>query len=125
MNNKKTNIYIVDDDAPVRQALCRLFRSCGFNTFAFSSAENFFESVSPDTQGCLVLDVKMPGMDGLELQEKLNSSGWKLSIVFITAYETPQYREKAMANGAVAFLQKPLNDKDLLDAIHSALSSDD
>ncbi|UCE42356.1 MAG: response regulator [Candidatus Aminicenantes bacterium] len=123
MDKEKVNIYIVDDDEPVRHALSRLLRSCGFHVLTFSSAQEFLDSVSPDAQGCLILDVKMSGMDGLELQEKLNSSGWKLPIIFITAYETPQDRKKALVNGAIAFLQKPLNDKDLLDGIHSALES--
>ena len=123
MDKEKAIIYIVDDDEPVRQALSRLLRSCGLQVLTFSSAQEFLDSVSPDAQGCLILDVKMPGMNGLELQEKLNSSKWKLPIIFITAYETPQVRKRALANGAKAFLQKPLNDKDLLDAIHSALES--
>ena len=120
MDKKKDNIYIVDDDEPVRQALSRLLRSCGYHVLTFSSAQEFLGSVSPDAQGCLILDVKMPGMDGLELQEKLNSMGWKLPIIFITAYETAQDREKALSHGAIAYLQKPLNDKDLLNAIQTS-----
>ena len=121
MTSQQTNIYIVDDDAPVRQALSRLLRSYGFDVFAFASAQDFLDSVSPDAQGCLILDVRMPGMNGLELQEELRSSGWELPIVFITAYDEPKDREKALANGAVSFLQKPLNDEILLEVIQSAL----
>ena len=123
MDKEKDNIYIVDDDEPVLQALSRLLRSCGFQVSTFSSAQEFLDSVSPDAQGCLILDVKMPEMTGLELQEKLNSSGWKLPTIFITAYETPKDRNKALTNGAIAFLQKPLNDEELLESIHSALES--
>jgi len=123
MNALHENIYIVDDDTPVRQALSRLLRSYGFDVFAFASAQDFIASVSPKSQGCLILDVRIPGMNGLELQEKLRSSGWELPIVFITAYDEPKDREKALANGAVAFLQKPLNDKVLLEAVQSALDN--
>lgn len=125
MAANQTNIFIVDDDAPVRHALSRLLRSYGFDVLTFSSAQDFLDSVSSDAQGCLILDVKMPGMNGLELQGKLNSSGWELPIVFITAYDDPKDREKALANGAVAFLQKPLNDRDFLEAIQSALKSNE
>jgi two-component system response regulator FixJ len=121
MTSHQPNIFIVDDDAPVCQALSRLLRSYGFDVSTFSSAQDFLDSVSFDAQGCLILDVKMPGMNGLELQKELNSSGRELPIVFITAYDDPKDREKALENGAVAFLQKPLNDKILLEAIQSAL----
>jgi FixJ family two-component response regulator len=121
MTVHQPKIFIVDDDAPVRQALNRLLRSYGFDVSVFSSAQDFLDSVPADAQGCLILDVKMPEMNGLELQEKLGSSGWELPIVFITAYDDPKDREKALANGAVAFLQKPLNDKVLLEAVQSAL----
>ncbi len=125
MTGQQRNIYIVDDDAPVRQALSRLLRSYGFDVFAYPSAQDFLDSVLQDEQGCLILDVKMPGMNGLELQEKLRSSGWKLPIIFITAYDDPKDREKALANGAVTFLQKPLNDRVLLEAVQSALNLND
>ena len=125
MTGQPKKIYIVDDDAPVRQALSRLLRSYGFDVFTYASAQGFLDSVSPDEQGCLILDVKMPGMNGLELQEKLRSSGWKLPIIFITAYDDPKDREKAISNGAVTFLQKPLNDRVLLEAVQSALNLND
>ncbi len=123
MTEDPEKIFIVDDDAPVRQALSRLLRSHGFGVQDFSSAQEFLESVSPEAnlKGCLILDVKMPGMNGLDLQDKLSASGWELPIIFITAYDDPKDREKALANGAVAFLQKPLSEKDLLKNIRSAL----
>lgn len=119
----RTKIFVVDDDAPVRQALSRLLRSCGFDVDTFSSAQEFLSSVSPeaDVKACLVLDVKMPGMNGLDLQEKLRDSRWELPIIFITAFDDQKDREKAMAHGAVAFLQKPLSERDLLTNIRSAL----
>jgi two-component system response regulator FixJ len=118
-------IFIVDDDAPVRQALSRLLRSCGFDVHAFSSAQEFLSAVSPEASvhGCLILDVKMPDMNGLDLQERIKASGWELPIIFITAYDEPKDREKALANGGVAFLQKPLSEKDLLKNIRSALKA--
>lgn len=118
-----TKIFVVDDDPPVRQGLSRLLRSCGFDVATFSSAQEFLDDVSQEAKlkGCLILDVKMPGMNGLDLQEKIKASGWSLPIIFITAYDDPRDREKALANGAVAFLQKPLSEKDLLTNIRSAL----
>lgn len=115
-------IFVVDDDAPVRQALSRLLRSCGFDVDTFSSVHEFLSSVSPEAnvKACLILDVKMPSMNGLDLQEKIRASRWELPIIFITAFDDPKDREKAMANGAVAFLQKPLSEKDLLKSIRSA-----
>ena len=121
----QTKIFVVDDDLPVRQGLSRLLRSCGFDVDAFSSAQEFLSAVPPEenVQGCLILDVKMPGMNGLGLQEKIRASGWDLPIIFITAYDDPKDREKALANGAVAFLQKPLSEKDLLTSIRAALKA--
>lgn len=121
MTPQQANIFIVDDDTPVRQALSRLLSSYGFNVQSFPSGQDFLDIVSSDTEGCLILDVKMPGMNGLELQEKLNVSGHKLPIIFITAYDNPKDRERALEQGAVAFFPKPLNDKDLISAIHSCL----
>lgn len=121
MISEKANIFIVDDDAPVRKALSRLLHSYGFNVKTFSSAQDFLDSVPLDTTGCLILDVKMPRIDGLDLQDELNASGWKLPIIFITAYDNPKDRERAMRSGAVAFFHKPLNDKELLEAINSVM----
>lgn len=118
-------IFVVDDDGPVRQALSRLLRSHGYDVQIFSSAQEFLGAASPEenVKGCLILDVKMPGTNGLDLQEKIRASKWNLPIIFITAYDDPKDREKAMANGAMAFLQKPLNEKDLLMNIRSALKT--
>jgi FixJ family two-component response regulator len=126
MVTNPAKIFIVDDDAPVREALSRLLRSCGYDATAYSSAQDFLDSFSSDdaVRGCLILDVKMPGMNGLDLQEKLISSGLAIPIIFITAYDDPKDREKALKNGAAAFLQKPLNDIDLLRIIESVLKTE-
>jgi FixJ family two-component response regulator len=125
MTASSEKIFIVDDDAPVRQALSRLLRSCGFDVHAFPSAQDFLNTVSPEASvhGCLILDVKMSGMNGLDLQKKMKASGWQLPIIFITAYDEPTDRKRALANGAVAFLQKPLREEDLLKHIRSALKA--
>ena len=127
-------IHIVDDDKPFRTALRRLLRSMGFCVETFGSASDFAETFGPtsgvlkqgriDAPGCLILDVRMPGTSGLELQEQLIASGVKIPIVFMTAYEDPQARDQAMGRGAVAFLQKPFDDQSLRRAIDSALKQD-
>ncbi len=115
-------IYVVDDDVAVLKALNRLLRSHGFRVETFSSGEEFFASVPPNVAGCLILDVKMPMMNGLELQERLAAAGSKLPIIFMTAFDDPAGRDRALKAGAVAFLAKPLNDDILVAAIREALS---
>ena len=114
-------VYVVDDDASVRKALRRLMRSAGFEVLAFDSAEDFLEFSRCGAPGCVVVDVQMPGMNGLDLQDQLTDAGSKLPLVFITAYEDDHVRARAMNAGATEFLQKPFDDKALLNAIHSAL----
>jgi FixJ family two-component response regulator len=114
-------VFVVDDDPSVRKALRRLMRSAGFEVLAFDSAEEFLEFSRCGAPGCVVLDVQMPGMNGLDLQDRLTDAGSKLPLVFITAYEDDHVRARAMNAGATEFLQKPFDDKALLNAIHSAL----
>ncbi len=114
-------VYVVDDDASVRKALRRLMRSAGFEVLAFDSAEDFLEFSRCGAPGCVVVDVQMPGMNGLDLQDQLTDAGSKLPLVFITAYEDDHVRARAMNAGATEFQQKPFDDKALLNAIHSAL----
>ncbi len=114
-------VYVVDDDPSVRKALRRLMRSAGFEVLAFDSAEDFLEFSRCGAPGCVVVDVQMPGMNGLDLQDQLTDAGSKLPLVFITAYEDDHVRARAMNAGATEFLQKPFDDKALLNAIHSAL----
>ncbi len=114
-------VFVVDDDESVRRSLKRLMKSVGFDVRVFTSAKDFLEQGCQNVPGCLILDVRMPGIDGLELQEKLRASGSQMPIIFITAHEDDKAQERATRMGAVAFLQKPFEDQVLLDAIYSAL----
>jgi len=114
-------VFIVDDDESVRRALERLMRSAGFDVRVFASAEEFLDQGCHNTPGCLILDVRMPRMDGLELQEKLKAYGTHIPIVFITAHYDVSTREQAMNAGAVDFIQKPFNDEIILKAVGSGL----
>jgi FixJ family two-component response regulator len=113
-------ISIVDDDPAVRDALWRLMDSAGLAATAFSSAEEFLASPSRDETTCLILDVRMPGMDGLELQRHLVASNWKVPIIFISAHAEAGARERALQAGAVQFFEKPFNSAALLEAIDAA-----
>ena len=114
-------ISIVDDDESVREALKSLLKSAGFQVESFASAEEFLNSGQlPDT-ACLILDVRMPGMSGVELQDRLTASHRGLPIVFISAHADDEARARALENGAVGFLQKPFSDEALLDAIDAAV----
>jgi len=116
-------ISIVDDDPTVRDALCRLMDSAGLTAEAFARAEEFLASPSRAKTTCLILDVRMPGMDGLELQRRLVTSGWKVPIIFISAHADEQVRADAMQAGAVEFFEKPFSSPALLKAIRAASAS--
>jgi FixJ family two-component response regulator len=118
-------IAIVDDNESVREAATNLFRSMGFATETFASAEEFLSSRAPERASCLVLDVQMPGMDGLDLQRHLLATGRRIPIVFVTGYPDDGVRSAAMQSGAIWFLTKPFNEGDLLDGLRSALTSTD
>ena len=120
-NNKL--VAIVDDDAAVRVALEGLLRSAGLSARAFDSAETFMESGQQFQAGCLIADIRMPGMSGLELQAKLNADHCRIPIVFITAHGDAQMRMQALRAGAVEFLSKPFNDEALLETVRAALES--
>jgi len=113
-------ISIVDDDPAVRDALWRLMDSVGLPATAFASAEEFLASPSRGETTCLILDVRMPGIDGLELQRRLIASNWKVPIIFISAQSEAGVRERALQAGAVGFFNKPFNSAALLDAIAAA-----
>ena len=114
-------IAIIDDDNSLRNSLDNLLRSVGFRTQGFSSAEGFLSSNHiPDTT-CLILDVRMPGMNGLELQRQLGAANWPIPIIFITAHADDDARAQALAAGAVDFLYKPFHEEELLNAIDTAL----
>jgi FixJ family two-component response regulator len=116
-------ISIVDDNDSVRESLQRLMRSVGFPVNVFASAEEFLNSDHLRNTDCLILDVRLPGMDGLELQRHLTTSHSEIPIIFITSYEDDEVRARALNAGAVHYFLKPFNDQDLLDAIDAALKS--
>ncbi len=121
MTNTKTTICVVDDDPSVCKALSRLIKSVGFSVKTYSSAQKFLDDVRMEDSGLLILDVRMPGLSGLELQKQLAASGSKIPIVFITAHDNGEAHTTAMKEGAVAFLYKPFDGQDLLDAIYAGL----
>jgi FixJ family two-component response regulator len=118
-------IAIVDDQAALREATQNLLKSAGLKAVSFASAEDFLQATPLDGAGCLILDVRLPGMSGLELQQRLAADGIHVPIVFITAQEDSdgQMRAQALRSGALAFLRKPFSDEDLLNAVRSALET--
>ena len=123
-NNKmklKPLIAVVDDDSSLRESTQLLLRSAGYRAEVFASAREFLDSNRIDETACLILDVRMPGMDGLELQRFLNEAQRQIPIIFITAHATDNAEQRARKAGAVDFLRKPVNDEKLLSAIQTAL----
>ncbi|WP_288438020.1 response regulator transcription factor [uncultured Pseudomonas sp.] len=116
-----TLVHLVDDDASVRAAVEDLLASVGLDTRSYASAADFLERARLDAPGCLVLDVRMPGMNGLDLQQELQRRGLPLPIIFITGHGDIPMSVRAMKQGALEFLTKPFRDQDLLDAIDQAL----
>jgi FixJ family two-component response regulator len=114
-------VSIVDDDESVREALRNLLKSVGFQADAFASAEEFLAAGELAGTACLILDVRMPGMSGIELQDRLSESRRVLPIVFISAHADEEARARALENGAIEFLQKPFSDEALLRAIDAAV----
>ena len=123
MDQKDITVFIVDDDESVRRALKRLIKVAGFKAKIFGSAREFINSGHYQSTGVLVLDVRMPGMSGLELQKYLIESGSDMPIIFIAAHEDSQTQNLALESGAIDFLKKPFEDQTLLDAIQRASSS--
>ena len=117
-------VYIVDDDEAVRSSLRFLIRSVGLQAQAFVSARDFLASYDPRQPGCLLLDVRMPGMSGLDLQQELNQRGATIPVVFITGHGDVPMAVAAMQQGAFDFLQKPFRDQDLLDRMQRAMARD-
>jgi FixJ family two-component response regulator len=115
-------ITVVDDDRSVRQATTGFLLSNGFRAEVFGSAEEFLTSPLLEETKCLILDVQMPGISGLELQRRLTAGNYRIPIIFITAHQEQEIRNQAMLAGAVDFLAKPVNERFLLHAIHSALA---
>ena len=124
MSKSNPLIAIVDDDESVCRAMSRLVRSLGMETKEFASGREFVDRIetTPSFQpDCVVLDVQMPGMNGLEVQERLASRGNRLPVIFITAYDEAGVRDRALAAGAVAFLHKPFNDELFITTLRQAL----
>ena len=121
----KNLISIIDDDEAVRRTTIRLIESFGFRAAAFESAETFLSSDHLNDASCLIVDVRMPGMNGLQLQSQLAATGTRIPIIFITAYDDKASRQRAMQAGAAAFLGKPFTDEELLRWIRSALRQEE
>lgn len=117
-------VFVVDDDAAVRDAIKDLLESVGVRVETFVSGAEFLKRSPADAPNCLILDVRLPGMSGLEFQRHLNSSGFDIPIVFITGHGDIPITVQAMKGGAVDFLTKPFRDQELLDAIHKAIDRD-
>ena len=114
-------IAIVDDDDALRNSLDDLIRSIGFRTLGFPSAEAFLSSNQAHDAACLILDVRMPGISGLDLQRQIVAANWQIPIIFVTSHADDIARERALEAGAVAFLYKPFHEEELLNAIDAAL----
>jgi RNA polymerase sigma factor (sigma-70 family) len=123
MTNEAT-VFVVDDDQGVRDALQLLLESVGLQVEAFASAQEYLDGFDPRRVGCLVLDIRMPGMSGLELQARLNAEVIHPAIVIITGHGDVPMAVRAVQAGAVDFLEKPFNDQALLDSVHRALEQD-
>jgi FixJ family two-component response regulator len=117
-------VFIVDDDLSVRRTTERLVRTAGFNVQAFTSGREFLKSPRPEGPACLILDVRMPGLDGMQLQKELTQSGINIPIIFITGHGDIPMSVRAMKAGAVEFLTKPFRSQSLLEAIRSAIERD-
>jgi two-component system, LuxR family, response regulator FixJ len=124
MKEKPATVFVVDDDDAVRTSLRLLLKSVGLPVETFGSAQEFLDGFDADRSGCLVLDIRMPGMSGLELQQRLNEIHSIVPIVFITGHGDVPMAVEAMQHGAVDFIQKPFRDQDLIDRINQALEKD-
>lgn len=121
---RETTVFVVDDDLSIRRSLRRVIESVGLGVECYAGAGEFLEGYDPARPGCLVLDVRMPGLSGLDLQETLATREVRLPIVFITAYGDVPMTARAMKAGAVDFIEKPFNEQVLLDAIRRAIEQD-
>jgi len=122
--NEQAVVFVIDDDEDLRDGLSNLMRSVGLQVRAFASAMDFLKSSLPDTPSCLVLDVRLPGVSGLDFQSELIRKNIGMPIVFMSAHGDIPMTVRAMKAGAVEFLPKPFHDQSMLDAVHSALEKD-
>ncbi len=123
-NSVAEMVFVIDDDESIREALKSLIRSVGLSVETFASAQDFLGSSRPDVPSCLILDVRMPGLSGLDLQRDLTETNIHIPIIFITGHGDIPMSVRAMKAGAIEFLTKPFRDQDLLDAIQQALERD-
>jgi FixJ family two-component response regulator len=124
MTANSPTVFVIDDDDLVRAAIQGMLKSVGLRSETFGAAQEFLRSKRPDGPSCLVLDVRLPGVNGLDFQHELAEAGIRIPIIFITGHGDIPMSVKAMKSGAVEFLTKPFRDQDLLDAIHQALDRD-
>lgn len=124
MSEQESIVFVIDDDPAIRISLESLLRSVGHSVRTFETARAFTAEPRPDLPGCLILDVRLPGLSGLEFQRELSRSGNPLPIVFITGHGDVPMSVEAMKSGAVEFLTKPFRDQDLLDGVHRAIEID-
>jgi len=124
MKSPQNCVFIVEDDPSMRNALKNLLRSVGLEPAVYASAQEFLETRRPDAPSCLILDVRLPGLSGLDLQRELSAANIQIPIIFITAHGDIPMSVRAMKAGAVEFLTKPFRDQDLLDAIQASLAQD-
>jgi FixJ family two-component response regulator len=124
MTANSPTVFIIDDDDLVRAAIQGMLKSVGLRSETFGAAQEFLRSKRPDGPSCLVLDVRLPGVNGLDFQHELAEAGIRIPIIFITGHGDIPMSVRAMKSGAVEFLTKPFRDQDLLDAIHQALDRD-
>jgi FixJ family two-component response regulator len=124
MTVSKPTIFIIDDDAPIRKSLSRLLRSVDYTVETFPSADEFLRREHFDGVGCIVLDVKMPGLSGMDLQEELSKADYHMPIIFITGHGDIPMSVQAMKKGAVDFLAKPFDGEQLLQAVRTAIGKD-
>jgi FixJ family two-component response regulator len=125
MSEKNATIFIVDDDEAIRDSLDVLLKTVDLNTTTFSSGDEFLEAYDPGWEGCILLDIRMPGTSGMEVQKRLAESGCSIPIIFITGHGDIPMAVEAMHIGAFDFIQKPFRDQDLLDRIDQALTTSD
>jgi len=124
MSEDRAVVFVVDDDPSMRRALDSLLRSVGLEARLFSSADEFMHATRPDAPGCIVLDIRLPGMSGLAFQQELAQAGVALPVIFITGHGDVPMSVRAMKAGAVEFLTKPFDDQMLLEAVHAAIERD-